>query len=162
MISGNLYKLILSCFIFLQLFFLFNFFILSPYQYVYLNLLAGKYSENSKKFENDYWGVSTKELISKISRYDKALSNSEIKIALCGITEAHVNKYLKKYKNFKFKLVNNDEDFDFIIMNNRISWDLKSAEIDIQKNQTCFQKFPGEDLINVKRRGLILSRMTKI
>ena len=162
MINGNLYKLTLSCFVFLQLFFLFNFFTLSPYQYVYLNLLAGKYSENSKKFENDYWGVSTKELISKISRYDKTLSSSEIKIALCGLTDAHVKKYLKKYKNLKFKLVNNDEDFDFIIMNNRISWDLKNTEIDIQKNKTCFQKFPGEDLINVKRRGLILSRMTKI
>ena len=38
MIKKSLYKFIFSCFVFLQIFLLFNFFILTPYQYVYLNL----------------------------------------------------------------------------------------------------------------------------
>ena len=59
-------------------------------------------------------------------------------------------------------MVSNEEDFDFIIMNNRIISEQKSNFDDLKKAQTCFQKFVGEDLIKVQRRGLILSRMTKI
>ena len=88
--------------------------------------------------------------------------NSEVKIALCGLTDVHVNNYLKKYKDFKFKIVDSEENFDFIIMNNRVSWDFENTGFDLEKKQTCFQKFPGVDLIKVKRRGLVLSRMTKI
>jgi hypothetical protein len=162
MIKKKLYKFIFSCFILLQIFFLFNFFALTPYQYVYLNTFAGKKSEHSEKFENDYWGVSTKELISKIPNHSEKFINSEIKIALCGLTDVHVNSYLKKYKDFKFKIVSSDENFDFIIMNNRVSWDVENTGYDLEKKQTCYQKFSGEDLIKVERRGLILSRMTKI
>ena len=161
-IKRNLYKFIFLCFVFLQIFFLFNFFALTPYQYVYLNLFAGKNSEHSKKFENDYWGVSTKELISKISNHGEMFRNSEVKIALCGLTDVHVNYYLKKNKDFKFKIVDSKENFDFIIMNNRVSWDFGDTGFDLEKKQTCFQKFSGVDLIKVKRRGLVLSRMTKI
>ena len=50
------------------LYFLYNFFILTPYHYVYLNKFNGDFSESSKKFENDYWGVSMKELINKINK----------------------------------------------------------------------------------------------
>ena len=88
--------------------------------------------------------------------------NSEVKIALCGLTKIHINNYLKKNKNFKFKIVDTKENFDFVIMNNRVSWDFEETGFDVEKKQTCFQKFPGEDLIKVKRRGLVLSRMTKI
>ena len=88
--------------------------------------------------------------------------NSEVKIFLCGITDSHVNNYLKKHKNLKFKLVDSDENFDFVIMNNRVSWDLKNFGIDPKKKRTCFEKFPGIDLIKVQRRGLILSKVTKI
>ena len=47
-------------------------------------------------------------------------------------------------------------------MNNRINWDLKNIEIDTMKNKTCFDKYLGEDIIQIKRRGLILSKLTKI
>ena len=39
---------------------------MTPFHYTYLNIFAGKYEENEKKFENDYWGISTKKLVSKI------------------------------------------------------------------------------------------------
>ena len=80
MIKINLYKFIFSVLVISQIFFLFNFFALTPYQYVYLNLIAGEYSENSKKFENDYWGISTKELMSKMhNRVGVVTFNRKIK-----------------------------------------------------------------------------------
>ena len=39
---------------------------LTPYHYTYLNLFAGDFSKVNKKFENDYWGTSLKELVNKI------------------------------------------------------------------------------------------------
>ena len=39
---------------------------------------------------------------------------------------------------------------------------LKNFGIDPKKKRTCFEKFPGIDLIKVQRRGLILSKVTKI
>ena len=100
--------------------------------------------------------ANTKSSISEIS------NNSKIKVAVCGITDVHIKYYLKRYKNLKFKIVNLDENFDYIIMNNRINWDLKNIEIDTMKNKTCFDKYLGEDIIQIKRRGLILSKLTKI
>tara|TARA_B100001123_G_scaffold386086_1_gene460143 strand:- start:1898 stop:3478 length:1581 start_codon:yes stop_codon:yes gene_type:complete len=154
--SNNSYKIIFSILIFLKVFLLFNFFALTPYHYVYLNIFAGKYSDNSKKFENDYWGVSTKKLIAHIKKNDEMFKD-EVKIAVCGIPDDIQNIYLKKIKNLKYKLVDRNENFDFIIMNNRVIWDKTT-----QKIQTCFEKYSGDDLITVKRRGLIISKITKI
>ena len=36
------------------------------YQYVYLNSFIGKFENSHTKFENDYWGLSLKELIKNI------------------------------------------------------------------------------------------------
>ena len=56
-----LYKLVSTFILFSFLFFLFKFFSLTPYHYTYLNIFNGKFSNASKRFENDYWGVSIKE-----------------------------------------------------------------------------------------------------
>ena len=162
MIRSNLYKFIFSLLIFLKIFLLFNFFSLTPYHYVYLNIFAGKYSENSKKFENDYWGVSTKKLISYISDHEEMFKNYKVKIAVCGLPVNAQNFYLNKIKNFKFEMVDKNESFDFMIMNNRAFWDEKNITYDPKKAQTCFQKFSGEDLIKVQRRGLVISKIIKI
>ena len=162
MIKNNLYKFTFLSLVFLQIFSLFNFFSLTPYHYVYLNIFAGKYSENSKKFENDYWGVSTKKLISYINSHDEMFKNSKVKIATCGLEVKAQKNYLKKLKNFEFKIVDKDENFDFIIMNNRAFWDKKDKTYNPNKAQTCFKKYSGKDLIKVQRRGLIISKITKI
>ena len=129
---------------------------LTPYHYVYLNIFAGKHANNSKKFENDYWGVSTKKLITYIQN-NKEMLNGEIRIAVCGIPDDVQNIYLKKVKNLKYKLVTRHENFDFIIMTNRVIWDETT-----KKAQTCFEKYSGNDLIKVQKRGLIISKITKI
>ena len=60
-----------------------------------------------------------------------------VKLATCGIEGKAQEMYLNKIKKFKFKIVSNDEDYDFIIMNNRVIFDQpKNSE----KIQTCFEK----------------------
>jgi len=161
-IKKGLYKFTFLFLLILKIFFLFNFFSLTPYHYVYLNVFTGKYSENSEKFENDYWGVSTKKLISYISEYEEIFKDTKVKIATCGI-EPHAQKYyLKKIENFKFEIVEKDESFDYMIMNNRVIWDKNNISYNPKVAETCFQKFLGEDLITIKRRGLVISKITKI
>ena len=131
-------------------------------KYVYINVFAGKYSENSKKFENDYWGVTTKKLISDIKNHNKIFKDSKVKIAVCGLPSGVQDFYLKKIKNLKFEIVDKDKNFDFMIMINRAVWDKENNTYDSKKAQTCFQKFSGEDLIILQRRGLVISKIIKI
>ena len=77
------------------------------------------------------------------------------KLALCGVSTASVRYYLNKNKFSKIEIVSQNEDYDFIIMTNRIAWgeDMK----DFSKVTTCFDKFEGKNLSIVKRNGLVLS-----
>ena len=49
-----------------------------------------------------------------------------------------------------------------MIMNNRVARDKENITYDSKKAQTCFQKFAGEDLIILQRRGLVISKIIKI
>ena len=79
-------------------------------------------------------------------------------MATCGIEQKAQIKHLKKIKNLNFRMVNNNENYDFIIMNNRVVFDKKK---DSKKIETCFQKFEGEDIIQIKARDLVISKITK-
>ena len=115
-----------------------------------------------KKFENDYWGISTKKLIDKLHKKADLFKNSRIFIATCGMNNSSANYYLKQIKNLDYKMVNQyeNEKYDIIIMTNRVVWD----DVGISNPnyaKTCFEKFTGKDILTVKRRGLILSKVTK-
>ena len=148
-IKLNIHKFYLTSILVLFIFYLFNFFSLTPYQYTYLNIFNGNFSDASKRFENDYWGASLKELVSKIEMSKHFKSNNYFKIAYCGINNDTINYYLKRIENFRYIETSNNEDYDYIIMTNRIS----------RKNQTCFDSYKGKDILSVKRNGLILSRI---
>ena len=85
-------KIILTSLSILFIYFIYNFFSLTPYQYTYLNIFNGKFSESHKKFESDYWGTSIKELL-KNSNFKK---DNHIKLALCGMGRGHVSYVLEK------------------------------------------------------------------
>ena len=155
-------KFFIGILIALQFFYILNFFAMTPYHYVYLNLFTGKYSENSKKFENDYWGISIKKLVKKLGKKNDLLGDSRINIATCGMQNETADYYLKKIGNLNYKMVNQykGEKYDIIIMTNRVVWD-NIGHINPYHGRTCFEKFSGEDIITVKRRGLILSKITK-
>jgi len=149
-------KLALTFLSVLIIYFLFTFFLTTPYQYTYLNIFNGKAENRYKKFENDYWGVSIYELL-KHSNFDK---EKTIKLATCGINSAQAKKYLRKkgYTNLMFSDLS---QADYIIMTNRtllVSGEL--TEKSTNKNveiMNCFDRFTGENVFELKRNGLLLS-----
>jgi len=149
-------KLALTSLSFLIIYFLFSFFLTTPYQYTYLNIFNGKAENRYQKFENDYWGVSIYELL-KHSNFDK---EKTIKLATCGINTAQAKKYLRKkgYTNLMFSDLS---QADYIIMTNRtllVSGEL--TEKSTNKNveiMNCFDRFTGKNVFELKRNGLLLS-----
>jgi 4-amino-4-deoxy-L-arabinose transferase-like glycosyltransferase len=100
------------------IFYVFIFFIYTPYQYTYLNLFAGGPASKSYKFENDYWGLTLKELIKNIKKNFKIKNNEKINVYLCAIPEKIVFKEIKK-ANINFIQVEKLNNADYIILTNR-------------------------------------------
>jgi len=146
--SSKIYLIVLSIF---ALFFLFNFFSITPYQYTYLNSLNGNIDNRYKKFENDYWGASIEELID----HSNLKKNENILISTCGVSLSRSKKYLKKigFSNVKFV---RDSEADYVIMTNRAV-----LSDDSQSLINCFDKFKGEEFTKVTRNGVILSIIKK-
>ncbi len=135
----------------LFIFFMYNFFMMTPYQYTYLNSFNGKKENHYKRFENDYWGGSIKELVKKIDLN----KNERLTLAFCGMFKGTPKFYLKKngFTNFE---IGNQEDSVYIIMTNR-------STLDNNNNLTnCFDKFAGEDIYVVSRNGVKLSVIRKL
>jgi len=140
------------------LYHLFVFFSLTPYQYTYLNKFNGNFETSSERFENDYWGVSIKDLTKKIKSNHKFQKDKIYKIAYCGINYAIGDYYLKKIPNFKFVNTSKEDEYDYILMTNRHNG--KNTDRPEQV-KTCFQTYKGKDVILIKKRGLILSTLRK-
>lgn len=140
----------------LTIYFFYNFFILTPYQYTYLNVFVGNSKNNYKMFENDYWGVSAEELI-KNSNFK---INHKLNIAVCGFNYAVVERYLKKhgYKNFTITQPNKAK---YIFMTNRTQTKskLKTNENNITN---CFEKYDGIEIAAVKRKGNKISIIREV
>ena len=149
LLSSKIYLGVMSVF---TLLFLINFITITPYQYTYLNSISGPAKERYKKFENDYWSTSIKELLKNINFEDK----ETILISTCGVSLPRVKYYLKKERRFNFKFVNYEES-DYLIMTNRAIIDLKTNKL-----TNCFDKYKGKDFSNVKRNGVKLSIIQKI
>jgi len=149
-------KLILSFLFVLIFYFLFNFFTITPYQYTYLNIFNGKQENRYQKFENDYWGVSIKELIKKTD-FKK---NKNLNISVCGINSGVTKKYLKN-ESILFNKFVSPKKSDYIIMTNRVTFRGEKAEY--SRNMiNCFDKYKGTDFSKVTRNGLVLSVIRKI
>jgi len=145
-------SLILSFFIF---YFMFNFFSITPYQYTYLNFFNGQKEIRYKKFENDYWGASIKELINLAD----FKTDGNLLLGVCGIDAGSPEYYLNKKINNNFSFVPANEA-DFIIMTNRVVLDHNQIN-ELPKLTNCFDKFKGSDIATVERNGLLLSVIRK-
>jgi len=143
-------KLCIFLILTLALVFLFKFFSLTPYQYVYLNYLNGKTSNNHLKFENDYLTTSIKEILKK----SKFINEKYARLKFCGIGKGKIKKYLNKYNFSRVKLVGYKDEYDYVIMTNRVNWESLN---NLKKAKTCFQTFNGKVVSQVKRNGLVLS-----
>lgn len=140
-------------------YYLFNFIIITPYHYTYLNIFTGKYSNVSKKFENDYWGTSLKELSKKIGLNKNINNNLRSTFSICGVSKGTIKYYFQRIDNFKYKIVRDNEKPDYIIMTNRVLADYDKKN---PMQKTCFDKYKGETIESVNRRGLELSVIRKL
>tara|TARA_B110000116_G_scaffold48728_1_gene40643 strand:- start:388 stop:975 length:588 start_codon:yes stop_codon:yes gene_type:complete len=145
-IISKITSVVISIFV---IYYLFNFVLLTPYHYTYLNFLSGKAELKYQKFENDYWAISIGELIKKVNFRTDEL----IKIGTCGFISTSPKPYLKNRPNIKYKFVHADKA-DYIIMTNRVS---RHHGV-----MNCFDIFKGEDIAAVKRNGMTLSLIRKI
>ena len=141
-------KITLTILSILAIFYLFFFISITPYQYTYLNILNGKNEKRYKKFENDYWATSIKELIKNA----KFKTNDVINFGTCGFITAALKEQLKKRSDLNYRFVS-PEKADYIIMTNRVSR--------YHGVVNCFDIFQGTDIATVKRNGLVLSVIRK-
>ena len=152
--KGLISKILLTSLSFLFLFYLLIFFKITPYQYTYINSLNGKFSNNIDKFENDYWGLSLKQLINDFKDEYPIKKGKKYKIAFCGVGLDIAEHYLNKIEELKYMKVPNNEVYDFIIMTNLLNGDKYDTE---KKVKSCFNEFKGKNLIEIKRMNLKLS-----
>jgi hypothetical protein len=150
-LKSKITLLLLSFFI---IYFLFNFFSITPYQYTYLNSLNGKAEYRYQKFENDYWGTSIDDLIENAD----LKKNENLKFSLCGINQKILESSLFKYGYNNFSILD-VENAEYIVMTNRVVRKYeKSNNFELIN---CLDKYSGNDLFNVKRNGIVLSVIRK-
>jgi len=92
-----------------------------------------------------------KQLIKKANLKKNIRSN----IAICGMAKHRVKYYLKKFGFKNIDVVSIHENYDYIIMTNRVFWQ-KNTD-DLKDLKTCYDQFPGKTISSVKRKGLALS-----
>ena len=69
-----------------------------------------------------------------------------------------IKKYLKKYNYSKVRVVRWEENYDYMLLTNRVDW----TSIDnLNKAKTCFESFMNDNVSTVERNGLILSAVQK-
>ena len=136
--------------LFLFLFHIFNFLSITPYHYTYLNYFAGPKDERYKRFENDYWSTSIKELILSSNLQDK-----KINFYTCGIN-SEIAKIYMKLKYGRSELTGLDKA-KYIVMTNRTIFSDKEKKI-----SNCYDEFSFKNVHEVKRNGVVLSSIGKI
>jgi len=156
--SKTFHKLILAIFSVLFFYYMYSFSVITPYQYIYVNSFAGKFSSLNNKFENDYWAISLKELTSKIKSNEEINQKNQVRFLVCGLPAASVKYSLNNLKEkINFKIVRSDENPDYVILNNRT---LKSIKEDVV--HTCFKEYTGRNLVEVRRRNLVISAIKEV
>ena len=156
-IDKTIYKIILIPMLLLFIFYINIFFRLNPYQYVYLNSFIGKFENSHTKFENDYWGLSLKELIKKIENKTLNANKKVPKIAFCGFNYDVAKFYLDK-NNIIYQHVYMDKEFDYVIVTNRQNVKKINDEFILE---TCFETFNLKEVASVKRNGLKLAKLLR-
>jgi hypothetical protein len=138
--------------IILFLYNIFIFFKLTPYQYTFINNLNGKFSSNLNKFENDYWGTSIKELLSKSKKNNIFNEQKVYRIATCGLNSDIIKYYFNKNFKIEYKFVNTSEKYDYIIFINKI--DTSLGNVSLENNKTCYNQFFNNEIVTIERNGL--------
>ena len=122
---------------------------ITPYHYTFLNYFSGEKEFGYKKFENDYWSTSLKELI-----LSSKLVDDNVTFYSCGVNPGVAKKYMKqKYKRSKFT---NESNATYIIMTNRTIISKKDNKI-----TNCYDEYQLENIHQIIRNGVVLSAIKK-
>ncbi len=160
--KSNYFKLLSIFLVYFFLVYLYNFLHFNPYQYSYVNNLVIDKYKIPKKFENDYWGISMKQLIKQgVKSQFLANDQKQINVGVCGFNIDIIKLELKKYRNINFKIVfYGDDNVDYIIANNRSHYRI------ISENKTtwhsCYDKITSDNYVSIKKGNIELSRLYKI
>ena len=142
----NIIKIVLSI---LFVFHIVNFLTITPYHYTFLNYFSGNKELRYKKFENDYWSTSLKELI-----LSSKLGDGRVTFYSCGVNPEIAKMYMKqKYKRSEFT---NKNDATYVIMTNRTLLSEKNNKI-----TNCYDEYGTENVHQIKRNGIILSAIKR-
>tara|TARA_Y100000992_G_C21267917_1_gene495003 strand:+ start:840 stop:2309 length:1470 start_codon:yes stop_codon:yes gene_type:complete len=150
-INNNFYFNSIKFFlIILILLHIFNFLTITPYHYTYLNIFSGEKDGRYKKFENDYWSTSLKELI-----LSSNLGDGKINFHSCGVSPEITKIYMKeKYNRSEYTI---REKASYIIMTNRTVYSKNNKKI-----TNCYDEYKQENVHQISRNGIILSAIKKI
>ena len=144
-------KSILSIVVIFFLLFLQRFFYLTPYHYDYSNFTNLKFENTQKLYVHDYWTTSYKELMKLINLNPNL---KEIKADFCGGDFFGLKYLAQKHSGKKVSMVPYDQA-DYIIM-------IDTVSNDINKKTSCYEIYPGNDIVAVTRLGVKLSVLRKL
>ncbi len=144
-------NLLIKIILFILFFFhIVNFVTITPYHYTYLNIFSGKKNERYKKFENDYWSTSLKELI-----FSSNLKENKINFYTCGVNPEIAKNYMsQRYERSELTRLN---EANYIIMTNRTLFSNKKNRI-----SNCFEEYSSVVVHQVIKNGIVLSAIKKI
>ena len=146
----------------LVIFYISVFIKINPYQYTFINSFVLNEKKIQNKFENDYWGISLREIVKKISKYENINLINNKSIGVCGFYNPIFLLEIKKFPELNIVpvgLYGNDK-IDFIITNNRSHY----FKMDENNKEwvNCDNYFDGETLIDVKTNKVTLSKFKKV
>ena len=149
-IKSNIFLNFIKIFLTILIFFhIINFLTITPYHYTFLNYFSGDKEYRYKKFENDYWSTSLKELI-----FTSNLGNGKINFFSCGVSPGLAKFYMKqRYKRSEYT---HKKNASYVIMTNRTLFSKKDNKI-----TNCYDEYSTENVHQVTRNGIILSVIKK-
>ena len=114
-------KISLSLIGVLIIFYISIFLRINPYQYSYVNSFLTNDKTLENKFENDYWGISLKEMVNKINKYKEIDFSQKKLVGLCGYYHKNFLIELNKYPKLNIELAgiyDQQKTLDYVITNN--------------------------------------------
>ena len=135
---------------------------INPYQYSYINFFLLNEKALKNKFENDYWGISLKEIVGKINNDDKIKFSEKKNVGLCGFYHPNFLIELSKYPNININPVGlyGNQKLDYVITNNRSHY--YKIEGSTKEWVNCDDFFDGETIIEVRTNKVSLSKFKTV
>ena len=159
--NNKISKISLALISVLIIFYISIFLRINPYQYSYVNSFLTNDKTIENKFENDYWGISLKEMVSKINKYKEIDFSQKKLVGLCGYYHENFLIELNKYPKLNIELAgiyDQQKTLDYVITNNRGMY-IKRDGDNPKYYMNCNEYYDGQTLIEINTDKVSLSRL---